>query len=116
MEIDSSQLRNVYIADDASEFAAAMLKCRATIGRSDSAASDTRALYDEEYSLERFARRLGDVACKLMANARYTPLDAGHRKSATGAWTDPARRRSPADRSIRATCDETPIRRKNPHP
>ncbi len=116
MEIDSSRLRNVYIADDASEFAAAMLKCHATREQSDSAASDTRALYEEEYSLERFARRLGDVACSLIANARYTPLDAGHRKSATGAWIGSPRRRSPADRSTRASCDETPIRRKNPRP
>jgi glycosyltransferase involved in cell wall biosynthesis len=97
MEIDPSRLRNVYIANDASEFAAAMVKCRAVSERNDLAASDTRALYEERYSLEGFARRLGDVACKLMVNDPRTPLDAGYRKTATGASTDPARRHSPAD-------------------
>lgn len=97
MEIDPSQLRNVYIANDASEFAAAMVKCRAMSERSDPVASDTRALYEERYSLEGFARRLGDVACRLMVNHPRTPLDAGYRKPATGAPTGPARRHSPAD-------------------
>jgi glycosyltransferase involved in cell wall biosynthesis len=72
MEIDPSRLRNVYIANDASEFAAAMVKCRAMSERSEPAASDTRALYEERYSLEHFARRLGDVACKLMARMHTT--------------------------------------------
>jgi glycosyltransferase involved in cell wall biosynthesis len=72
MEIDPSRLRNVYIANDASEFAAAMVKCRAMSERSEPAASDTRALYEERYSLEHFAHRLGDVACKLMARMQMT--------------------------------------------
>ncbi|CCJ07227.1 glycosyltransferase [Methylocystis sp. SC2] len=88
MEIDPSRLRNVHIANDASEFAAAMVKCPAMSKGSDPMASDTRALYEDRYSLEGFARRLGDVACKLMANARYTPLDAGYKATATGASTD----------------------------
>ncbi|MGD9542267.1 MAG: glycosyltransferase [Methylocystis sp.] len=72
MEIDPSQLRNVYIADDANEFAATMVRCRAMHERSDLVASDTRALYEERYSLEHFARRLGDVACKLIARMQMT--------------------------------------------
>jgi len=67
MGIDPSQLRNVFIADDASEFAAAMTKRRGMSERSDPMTSDTRALYEERYSSERYASRLGDIASKLMA-------------------------------------------------
>jgi glycosyltransferase involved in cell wall biosynthesis len=67
MGIDPSQLRNVFIADDASEFAAAMMKRRGMNERSDPMTSDTRALYEERYSSERYASRLGDIASKLMA-------------------------------------------------
>ncbi len=67
MGIDPSKLRNVFIADDASEFAAAMMKRLGKIERSDPMTSDTRALYEERYSSERYASRLGDVASKLMA-------------------------------------------------
>jgi len=97
MEIDPSRLRNVYIANDASEFDAAMVKCRAMSERSDPAASDTRALYEERYSLEHFARRLGDVASKLMVNDPRTPSGVGYRKTATGASTDRAWRPSAAE-------------------
>lgn len=97
MEIDPSQLRNVYIANEASEFAAAMVKCRAMSERRDAMASDTRALYEERYSLEGFARRLRDVAGKLMVNDPRTPLDAGYKKTATGASTDRAWRPSAAE-------------------
>ncbi|MFO1103865.1 MAG: glycosyltransferase [Methylocystis sp.] len=92
MEIDPSRLANVFIADDANEFAAAMLQSRVIGGRGDPTTSDTRALYEERFSLERFARRLGDVACKLMAIHPCMPLDAKHRKTTTGAWTEPGRR------------------------
>ncbi|WP_246716731.1 MULTISPECIES: glycosyltransferase [unclassified Methylocystis] len=67
MGIDPSQLRNVFIADDAREFAAAMMKRPGMSERSDPMTSDTRALYEEKYSSERYASRLGDVASKLMA-------------------------------------------------
>jgi glycosyltransferase involved in cell wall biosynthesis len=67
MEIDPSRLRNVFIADDANEFAAAMVRCRAMSEGGDPRASDTRALYEEKYSPEHYAGRLGDIACKLMA-------------------------------------------------
>ena len=67
MGIDPFQLRNVFIADDASEFAAAMMTPRGVTERRDPMTSDTRALYEERYSSERYASRLGDVASKLMA-------------------------------------------------
>ncbi|AZG78608.1 glycosyltransferase [Methylocystis rosea] len=72
MGIDPSQLRNVFIADDAAEFAAAMMKRRGMSERSDPMTSDTRALYEERYSSERYASRLGDIASKLMARMRAT--------------------------------------------
>ncbi|MFO1126246.1 MAG: glycosyltransferase [Methylocystis sp.] len=67
MEIEPSRLRSVFIADEASEFAAAMSKCRAAGERSDPMTSDTRALYEERFSSEHYARRLGGVACSLLA-------------------------------------------------
>ncbi|MBM3624952.1 MAG: glycosyltransferase family 4 protein [Alphaproteobacteria bacterium] len=67
MEIEPSRLRNVFIADEASEFAAAMTKCCSAGERSDPMASDTRALYEERFTSEHYARRLGGVACRLMA-------------------------------------------------
>lgn len=72
MEIDPSRLGNVFIADDASEFAAAMVGCQSMDRGSDPRASDTRALYEERYSLEHYASRLGDVACKLIARMQTT--------------------------------------------
>lgn len=72
MEVDPSQLRNVTIADDASEFAAAMLNWRATSQRSELMASDTRMLYEEKYSAERYAGQLGDIARKVMARTQAT--------------------------------------------
>ncbi|MGD9656678.1 MAG: glycosyltransferase [Methylocystis sp.] len=71
MGIDPSQLRNVFIANDASEFAAAMLKCRIG-GRSDPMTSDTRLLYEKIFSPGHYAARLGDTACKLMARMQTT--------------------------------------------
>ncbi|MGD9545597.1 MAG: glycosyltransferase [Methylocystis sp.] len=71
MGIDPSQLRNVFIADDASEFGAAMVKCRIA-GQSDPTTSDTRLLYETRFSPDRYAARLGDIACKLMARMQTT--------------------------------------------
>lgn len=64
MGIDPARLGNVRIADSPTEFAAAMLSVRET---RDPRMSDTHALYQERFSSDGYAARLGVIACKLIA-------------------------------------------------
>ena len=64
MGIDPARLRNVFIADDPIAFATVML--RAMEERGEPSTSDTRALYEERFSSEGYANRLGGIASKLM--------------------------------------------------
>jgi hypothetical protein len=67
MGIDPARLGNVRIADSPAEFAAAMLSARETC---DPRMSDTHALYQERFSSDGYAARLGAIACKLIAERR----------------------------------------------
>ncbi|MBG0809948.1 glycosyltransferase [Methylosinus sp. H3A] len=67
MGIDPARLGNVFVADSPAEFAAAMLSIREA---RDPRTSDTRALYQERFSSDGYAARLGVVACKLISEGQ----------------------------------------------
>ena len=70
MEINPAHLCNVFIADDPAEFATAVRT--ATKWRGDPRMSDTREFYLKNFSPEGYAARLGEIACKLIAEEKRT--------------------------------------------
>jgi polysaccharide biosynthesis protein PslH len=71
MKLDLAQLANVTIADDAEIFAAAMRKAyesgAGARSNSSRAQSDTRRLYEREFSMDAYVRALKDVALPLVS-------------------------------------------------
>jgi glycosyltransferase involved in cell wall biosynthesis len=66
MGFDPAALRNVTLADDASSFAAALRAIGTRPETGPRADSDTRRLYDEQFSFDAYARTLEEAAAPLL--------------------------------------------------
>jgi glycosyltransferase involved in cell wall biosynthesis len=68
MAIDSERLRNVTLADEAADFAAALREAGGRREQAPRSESDTRRLYDSVFSFEAYARALHETAAPLLAS------------------------------------------------